>query len=92
MPVWLIPIANFFTQRALHIIVIAALCGLGWGIYYKLFVKDTTKTIYTAPSYHEFENPHYAPFSCAHVSLQKGGDINGKKRQGSPQAVKDVLR
>lgn len=38
---------------------------------YKLFIKETNKTINTAPSYHYQENPKYSPFSCAKISVLK---------------------
>lgn len=38
---------------------------------YKLFIKETNKTVYTAPSSHSLENAKYAPFSCAKIYLKK---------------------
>jgi len=40
---------------------------------YKLFIKETNKTIYAKPvnQYHQLENPTYAPFSCARINLGK---------------------
>lgn len=40
---------------------------------YKLFIKETNKTVYAQPvtQNHFLENPKYAPFSCEKIILPK---------------------
>lgn len=64
---------EWIKDNVIHIIfymVIIAICS---GVFYKTFLKDTSKTVYTQPvtQYHELENPKYAPFSCARIEVKK---------------------
>lgn len=60
-------------ERLLHgaiYVLLSVACILA---LYKLFIKETNKTVYTQPvtQNHFLESPKYAPFSCAKIVIQK---------------------
>jgi hypothetical protein len=72
MPTFLAPIIAFLGKRWLHIFGIGLLIIVSVGVNYKLFVKDTNKTTYTAPSTHTTVEIKAAPFSCVpRIDIQK---------------------
>lgn len=64
---------SWIKERLLHgaIYVVASVSVIL--ALYKLFIKETNKTIYTKPvtQIHQLENPKYAPFSCAQIVIKK---------------------
>lgn len=75
MPTWLLPILNFLGQRFLHFVIYAAIGLSVWGVYYKLFVKETSKTVNQGEVKYYYQGAKVTTFGCAHFNEGKEGKL-----------------
>lgn len=65
-------LATFIGARWIQVLGVGLLIAGSVGINYKAFVKDTNKTVYTAPSEHKTYEIKVYPFSCVpRIELEK---------------------
>ncbi len=73
MPAWLLGAVGFLGQRWLHILVWGAIAAASYGIYHKLFVQPTSKTVIHATNYwSESPAPRVTFLGCSAGALKAG--------------------
>ena len=70
MPAWLTPVLSWMGTRAVNFVVYALIALALWGVYFKVFLKDTSKTTTTQKAdkitnYTPSVQPH---FGCATIN------------------------
>lgn len=68
MPTWALPVVKWVGERFLHFVVYAIIGLIVWGVYWKIFVKETNKTTTTQHA-DDIQNYYMQPhFGCATIN------------------------
>lgn len=89
MPVWIFPFLNWTKNRLINFIVYALIGLAVWGVFYKLFMKDTSKTVIQSGGrqvnvYSDVPKVALFNFGCSNLQVdaywKKTRLINGTER------------